>query len=251
MYDRYVSVFDIHSGECLQKFVADKFQILGVNFGNSPTRFITKSKSISIWDWSDGKANLVNKVAIDNHSNEFHVMKDGRILVFMFNDALLLDENGDTLTRFEFAREYKTPIAVDENNGRLYRGRRFQVIEEWDFETGRCLATHVAKIAKPNVVPPTEIARQHEVIQTYMWSTEFGNFVPQGDGPRGWATPIRLSSDGSRIVLPGKSQAILLKIPENEVLAKCDFHGKLRASACSNSRMILLNSKGKFFGNGM
>ena len=248
LYDRHVSVYDIQSGKRLQKFVADQFQILGLEFGNSPTRFITKSKTISIWDWRDDRAVLVNKIPIDNHSNEFHVFKDGRILVFMFKEVILLNASGELLNRFAFARRLRDAITIKEESGRLYRGRNFQAIEEWNFETGKHITTHVQDFPQPEIVPPSDVAQKLKLGGNYVWMTEFGNFVHMGDGPRGWVTPIRTSVDGCYVTMPGEFQAALIAIPENKVIAKCDFRGNLRASICSGKSMMLINSQGEFFG---
>lgn len=248
LYDRHAFLYDIESGGLLTKFVADQFQILGVAFGIDSKRFVTKSKSISVWEYKDENIRLINRQQIENHSNEFHVFSDGRMIVFQTQKAILFDEFGNAVSSFAFSLRFREVIGFDEARDRMVCGRSHQQLEVWNFAEGRMLRQLETDIPTPNRIPTPELHQEHRFrAGASIWQCEYGNFLHQGDGPRGWITPLRTSDCGDFVVLPTETRGLLIQVSTDRVIGEIPFRGRLCASRCTESSMVMLNSEGEVF----
>jgi hypothetical protein len=83
----------------------------------------------------------------------------------------------------------------------------------------------------------------------YLWRTAGGNFIHVGDGPRGWATPLRLLSGGRFLVLPCRESAVVVDLEsEPQIVAEFPFEGRLRATEIAGDKVLAVNSSGRMFG---
>ncbi len=88
----------------------------------------------------------------------------------------------------------------------------------------------------------------HPVAGCSLWRNDAGNFAHVGDGPRGWITPVTLSSDGNSIVIPCRENAALIDLTTSqELITLMPFEGRLRASCILPDQVLMLNSAGRLF----
>ena len=248
LYDRKAYLCEIASGELLSEFVADQFQILGVAFGPDSSRFVTKSNSVSVWEYANGKVSLLRRHEIENHSNKLHVFRDGRIIVFQSNDVVLLDPIGSVINRFDFSERFGEVIAFDETRNEMVCGRSFQELEVWDFVAGKRVRQIQKDFVTPTTVPSRQLRANHQFVAgAQFWDTDYGNFLHQGDGPRGWVTPLKTSDCGDFVVVPTESRGLVIQLSQQRVAGECPFEGRLRASRCSDEFVAMVNSAGQIY----
>ncbi|MEO1529483.1 MAG: WD40 repeat domain-containing protein [Planctomycetota bacterium] len=247
-YDRDVRIYDLETREMLHRFVADDFQILGVAF-LSETRLVTKSSSINLWDLRDGRIDHLKSLPIENHSNPLRVLKEGPMLRFSDGRMTVFDRDGNELADVDdVPSNWDLNIECFEPMNRVLIARRFQQVSEWDFVTGQKIGTSTANIPRPQSLPSFEFRRQHRSrSHALLWQVNAGRFLHQGDAPRGWIIPMRLSNDRNFAVIPCEERALIVAIDREEVVAEVPFEGHLRASVLTNEQLVLLNSEGNLF----
>jgi hypothetical protein len=108
----------------------------------------------------------------------------------------------------------------------------------------------VALIPRPKQLPSKDFAAEHGIRAGAMhWRTEFGSYLHQSDGPRGWITPLKLSLD--QVALPCASGAAVVSIAEGptKLLGFVPFKGKLRAGRIVDRQSLMVNEQGQLFRN--
>jgi hypothetical protein len=80
-----------------------------------------------------------------------------------------------------------------------------------------------------------------------LWRTEYGSYLHQSDGPRGWISPLRLSLN--QVALPCASGAAVVSIAKGatEINGFVSFKGKLRAGRIVDGQSLMVNEKGQLF----
>jgi hypothetical protein len=105
-----------------------------------------------------------------------------------------------------------------------------------------------AAIASPQVIPPASLHKQAAFrLSAHLWRTEYGCFLHQGDGPRGWVEPLSLSARGEVVVPIEGGAAIVGVVSEPTVLGATAFEGRLRASRVTDDEVVLVNDEGRVF----
>jgi hypothetical protein len=115
-----------------------------------------------------------------------------------------------------------------------------QGVIRFDLETGAVRGTWEAPMPKPDDVPPVSLGQQIEARGwAALWRTEYGTFLHQRDGPRGWLQPLHLSPE-RLVVVPAAAGALVISVRnEVSVVGHVAFDGVLRASRIVGDEVLL------------
>ena len=139
-----------------------------------------------------------------HRSGSIRFLSDGRLLVLREGSAELYDR-GDLRSAIVVPMRSDTRWCVSRDDRYLDVAIR-QGLCRTDLNSGRS-PVYRAPITRPERMPPADLALGAGVrAGCYLWRTEQGAFLHQGDGPRGWVQPLSLSPTG-RVVVPAEEGA--------------------------------------------
>lgn len=262
---RTVSLWTLADRGLVCRWPAHDHQVHGLAFTPDGGHLVSSSldRSVRLWRLPHGRGGQgpveVRRLTYDDLIHEhLRVLADGRTLVFRRDGievwrGLLADKAAEVPAGVGF----RTRWAVSPDGRSLVLDRGRQSVEVWSLDTGRPLARHAADIRRPQVVPGPWLPPGFEpVAGCYLWGVPTGSgggggghFAHTLDGPRGWATPLRVSGEGRRhLVLPGHDRIALVDLePAPRVAAEFPFEGRMRASCVTAERVLAVNAAGRVY----
>jgi WD40 repeat protein len=252
---RTISLWSVAQQRLICCWPAHDHQVLALSF-LPDSQFLASAsldRTVRLWELSDqdgAQPREAGRLHYEDLNHEhLHALSDGRLLIFRDRQIEVWRMLREKLLDLPVAVKYDTRWQVSPDQRSLLVTRRGQVVDVWCLESGRLLARLQADIARPDVIPDRRLTEQGAFTAGgYLWRTIAGNLIHVGDGPRGWATPLRLSVDSKLVILPCPDRAALVALDrEPRIVTEFAFEGRLRASCIARDCVLALNSVGKVF----
>lgn len=194
--------------------------------------------------WLVGRKTV--RAELDRTTSDLRFLPDGRLLVVDRGRARIFDD-GQEVASFEVPARCGTCWRVSEDDKRLLVAT-VQGVIQIDLASGRAVGRNLADIPRfASVKMPRLDSLVYPRFSAAVWRTEYGTFLHQGDGPRGWTEPHSLSPDGDVIVPAANGAAVVRLGAEVSVRGFGVFEGKLRAGRVVGSEVLLVNEAGRLF----
>lgn len=254
---RPISIWNLQTGTLWCTLEGHIHQIHALAFGPQNKWLVSASLDRTIRMWQLDQETPSNSSEIQQltyEDLEFHhlaVLSDGRILVFRSN-LLEVWHNQQKIIEIPVPHYFQNQWQISEDEASIGGSFNGQIIRQWSLHTGQEIHVYQSDILRPEFVPDVSVNSDKESFRPtagcYLWRTPGGTFTHIGDGPRGWAIPITLSSDGKTTIIPGVDAAALIDVHETpRILALLPFEGKLRATRVVGEHIFMLNSTGHLF----
>lgn len=243
LYPRTLYVFETATGELLHQLSGHEWQISGVAFSPDGRRLASLCDDLIVWDLADLSQPVLHEKL--ERCGEFLFVGD-EILTFSKGNVRIFAGNKLRL-QFEAPLGFEAPWQVSRDGERLLVSGS-QSITTYSLRTGEQIESVAAEIVRPERFPPYAMAVEHEIHGGGgLWRTEFGNFLHQSDGPRGWIEPLRLSQAAT--ALPCSTGAVVVRVGETKVeqLGFVPFAGRLRAGRVVGDESLMVNEQGQLF----
>jgi WD40 repeat protein len=252
-YDIYV--WRVSDQRLLWRLCGHTHQIHSLAFGPDKSWLVSTSldRTVRLWQLSpNAHAELAESRKLEYEDLEFkslHVLSDGRILVFRRNCIEVWRDLSELLLRIPAPHPFRCRWRVTSDKHRILITMDAQRIGAWSLEDGMFLRWYEADIARPDQMLTPNLIRQIQPMALgYLWRSPSGNYVHIGNGPRGWATSLRLSDDGRLIAIPCVDGAALVDLDETpRLVSLLPFEGRMRASCIAQNRVLMVNSAGRVF----
>jgi WD40 repeat protein len=180
------------------------------------------------------------------------VLSNGEVVVFRSSSVEVWQDQKKRLS-IAVPYHFENTWRITAHESCILGTFRHQIIRKWSLDTGQEIAAYQAEIARPESLPsPTVVTDNRDrflpMAGCYLWRTRAGNFLHLGDGPRGWVTPLTVSTDGESVVLPGMPEAAMIHVTNGQRLVSLmPFEGKLRASCILSNQVLMLSASGRLF----
>jgi WD40 repeat protein len=243
-YPRHVRVYRTADGRLIQSITEDQWQVRQVAFSADGTLLAALGDTIVVWDVKRWRVRA--RIDAERSATSFQFLRDGRLLV-VGEDRVRVFRGSDKILECPAPVRYGTVWCVSADDRTLNVSLK-QGVARIDLSTGLSLGTSMAPIPRPAYVPDEVMARQVAARSgAAVWSTDFGTYLRQGDGPRGWVQPVHLSPEGI-VAIPARDGAALIHVGiELTLLGTVPFTGKLRATRVVNGEVVLVNHEGVVF----
>ena len=253
-----IEIWDLYRMERSFRWRAHTKQISSIAFAARSNRLISASLDGSVRLWQLGgffssEPKELGKLEPPNlDPNDLYVLKDGRVVICAsgsyevwsadFKSQLCIGDK-------KFGWHFKW--AVDESDQSIVVADYGQRFFRMSLSTAGNTELVEPSIPRPSYFPDVGLAREIKALAVaYLWSAPGGPYVHIGDGPRGWATPLRLSNDAKSVLIPCYDCARLMLIEEGEdngTLVQIPFKGKFRAGRVTDTQIFAVNEKGELF----
>ena len=244
LYTRHVYVYDMATGRQQYSHGEHQWQVSQVEFSPDATCVASLADDIVVWDLDRRSVRL--RIAADRTTTGFRFLPDGRLLVVGEGRARIFRAD-KMILEWAVPVDFRTKWCVS-NDARTLTMELNQGVIRFDLETGAVLGMWVAPLPRPDQVPPASLARQVKArVAAALWRTEYGMFVHQSDGPRGWVQRLHLSPEGLIVVPTAKGAAVIRVANEPSVVGRVPFEGTLRASRIVDDEVLLVNEHGQLF----
>ncbi|RLB49445.1 MAG: hypothetical protein DRJ42_21035, partial [Deltaproteobacteria bacterium] len=248
-YDRHVYVYETATGKLRWKLAEHDFQVRQVAFSPDGRLLASLANNLVVWDltqdgWSENEPAL--RAPLNRTAGAFRFA--GGRLIAVEKGGVHVFRGTEKVLSFEAPIQFQTPWIVSDDGEHISIGG-VQAVIRFDLSTGKIDRRIEADIPRPERLPPLSLANQHDIRGgAALWRTGGGRFLHQGDGPRGWLEPVRLSVDGLVAVRSAAGAAILRVTDDGAaVLGHVPFEGKLRASRFVDGQTLLVNHEGRLF----
>lgn len=244
LYPRSVYLIETATGRLVHQWTEHQWQIKQVGFSPDGSLLASLGDELIVWRLDDPAETCIQ---VPLHRTTSGFAFTGADLIVVEKGQVHVYTDGQLRYSFEAPIRFQTPwIISDDQNHLCVAGN--QSVLRFDLSTGDLAETIAADIARPDRMPPTPLAREHEIRGAALhWQTEFGQFLHQSDGPRGWIEPVR--SFECRVAIPSSGGASVLDFRGGEVvlLGTIPFEGKLRAGHVVDGECLLVNEKGRLY----
>jgi WD40 repeat protein len=253
-----IEVWDLYRVERSFRWRAHHQPILSVAFGARSNRLISASVdgSVRLWQLGGFFSNEPKELSVleppNLDPNDLYVLKDGRVVICASGSYEVW--SADLKTRLcagnkEFGWHFKW--AVDEIDQSIVVADYGQRLYRMSLSTEDNTELVEPSIPRPAFFPEVAVARAMRALAgAYLWQAPGGPYVHIGDGPRGWATPLRLSNDGKSVLIPCYDNARLVPVDDgdgNGAPEQIPFKGKFRAGRVTDTHIFAVNEKGEVF----
>jgi WD40 repeat protein len=254
---RDIVLWDVASKRARYRLRGHTHQIAGIAFGPGARWVVTASVdgTVCLWHLPVGGRGKPAKARQRRYSDldgkSLRVLADGRVLIFRESVLEVWRDLETLLCQATIPNYYSSGVrwrvAADEQS--IFGTLDQQGIAQWSLRDGTLMGTFRPDIIRPEALPTAELGAQLEARDgCFLWHGPGGPYLHVGDGPRGWATPIGLSHDRLRTVIPCAHDAAILDLgPPPTLEARVPFTGKLRASTIVADRVLIVNEKGTVF----
>ena len=244
LYPRHVYVYETATGRCRHKLSEHDWQIEAVEFSADGRFLASLGDELVVWDIENVNRPIL-RTRLDRTTGGFAFV-GGELLAVERGWARVFSGATERLA-FEAPIEFRTLWTVSREGQRLYVAGN-QSVSCFRLDTGDLDEQIAADIPRPARLPPRSLAMKHEIRGGAMlWRTEYGEFLHQSDGPRGWVERIKLSQ--RHVAVPCSSGAAILHVTDDgaELLGIVPFEGTLRAGHIVDGVSLLINEQGQLF----
>jgi WD40 repeat protein len=244
LYTRCVRIYATTTGRELQHHAEHDWQVSCVAFSPDGRYLASLGDGLVLWDVAGQRVIARHDAARSARALQF--LRDGRLVVLDDGSARVFDREREILA-WAIPMRYGTRWCISDDE-RMLSVALDQAIAQFDLDTGALCGTRVARIPRPESVPTEAIAQEVSAHSgAALWRTEYGLYLHQSDGPRGWVQPLQLSLEGV-VAVPAEDGAAILRVDRAVVLLGIvTFVGKLRASRVVDGDMLLVNHAGQLF----
>lgn len=244
LYPRHVYVYETHTRRLVHQLTEHQWQIRSIAFSPNGRLLASLGDDLVVWDLESVGQPITRKRlnrttgAMQFAGQELVVAEEGRVRVFF---------EGQERLSFEAPIHYQTKWSISEDNLWLNVAGTQSVLR-YRLATGALSEEVSANIPRPERLPKISVAAEHRIrTGAMLWRTEYGTFLHQSDGPRGWVQPLRLSDD--LVVLPCEAGAAVFRIANEttKLIGFLPFEGRLRASRVVNGQSIMVNHMSQLF----
>jgi len=253
-----IEVWDLYRMQRAFRWRAHNHQIGALAFGGKSKRLVSASLDGTVRLWQLGgffsseprELGMVEPPNLD--PNDLYVLKDGRVVICASGSYEVWSSDLKTqLCKGEKEFGWHFKWAVDEQDQAIVVADYGQRFYRMSLSTEGSAEAIEPSIPRPAYFPKVHVAREIQAMAVaYLWTAPGGPYLHMGDGPRGWATPLRLSNDNKFVLVPCYQSAKLMPIDENNSDGEpmtIPFQGKFRAGRVTDTHIVAVNEKGELF----
>ena len=196
LYPRHVYVYETATGRKFHKLTGHEWQVNTVAFSPDGRQLASLSDDLILWDLGNTRKHLLRK-ALERTTGGLAFA--GRELVAVERGRVRVFSGARERIAFDAPIDFQTPWVVSDD-GRHLCVAGTQSVFRFRLDTGE-LDDHIAAPI-PGQNKCRQMLSQWNTVRAgaMLWRTEYGPFLHQSDGPRGWIPPVRPSQ--GHVVLP-------------------------------------------------
>jgi WD40 repeat protein len=247
-----IHVWSVPDRRVVARLAGHEHQVHALAFGpgNAWLASASLDRTVRIWSLDSnhpGPRQLQVLTPENLDCYRLQTLSDGTLLAFR-DGVLEVRREGREVLEWSVPDAWPGTWDISPDERTVAGSDHFQQVCVWSLEDGRLLQRYSAPIDRPEVVPGPLAKEIQATAGVRLWRWAGGPYLLQGDGPRGWITPLALSADRREMVIPGESGAALIELgPPLRVLCRMPFEGRLRASLVLPDRVLMVNSAGTVF----
>lgn len=253
-----IYVWDVRTGAlwCELRGHTDQVHALAFGLHNRCLASASLDRTVRLWQLDHSAPSQSSeswRLSYDDlESHRIAVLSTGGVVVFRSHSVEVWQDQQKRLS-IAVPYHFRTTWHITADESYILGTFQHQTIRKWSLETGQEIVAYQNEIARPESLPSSTVVTDNRerflpMAGCNLWRTKAGNYLHVGDGPRGWVTPLTLSTDGKSTVIPGMPEAALIDLSNAQKLVSLlPFEGKLRASCILPNQILLLSASGRLF----
>jgi WD40 repeat protein len=246
-YPRAVFIYEVDTGKRIQELALHDWQVSDIAFSPDGRWLATKGREVVLTDLTAGWWRSSHQLRVPaSHVGGMQFTPRGELTI-VDEGTVHVARDGRIRRSFEAPIRFGSRWCISRDGTVLTVGIPHGVIR-FDLDSGTALGVWKAAIASPELVPSATLMKEARFrVGANLWRTEYGCFLHQGDGPRGWVEPLSLSERGELVIPVEGGAAVVSVLPEPSILGVVPFEGRMRASRVTDEEILLANDDGHVF----